>query len=309
MEEKIELIVEESDEGMRIDQYISDNISQLSRTYIKKLIDDSKITVNGKEVKASYKLQGKDEVLINLPEPELLEIEPQNIPIDIVYEDNHVLVVNKPQGMVVHPAPGNYKDTLVNALLYHIDKLSDINGVLRPGIVHRIDKDTSGLLVVAKSDLAHKSLSVQLKEHTITRKYTALVEGIIQEETGIVDAPIGRHVKDRKKMTVTDRNAKDAKTHFKVLKRFSKYTLIECKLETGRTHQIRVHMSYIGHPVVGDLTYGLKRQKLYSKGQLLHASTIGFTHPETGEYVEFSCPIPEYFEKVLQELGGNSSTF
>lgn len=303
MKEKIELIVEESHEGMRIDQYISDNISELSRTYIKKLIDDSKITVNGKKVKASYKLQGKDEVLIDLPEPESLEIEPQNIPIDVVYEDNHVLVVNKVQGMVVHPAPGNYKDTLVNALLYHIDKLSDINGVLRPGIVHRIDKDTSGLLVVAKSDLAHKSLSVQLKEHTITRKYTALVEGIIQEETGIVDAPIGRHLKDRKKMTVTDRNAKDAKTHFKVLKRFGKYTLIECKLETGRTHQIRVHMSYIGHPVVGDPTYGLKRQKLYSKGQLLHASTIGFEHPETLEYVEFNCELPENFEKVLAELG------
>ncbi len=307
MEEKIELIVEQSYEGTRVDQYISDNISELSRTYIKKLIDDGKITVNAKQVKASYKLQEKDVVLVELPKPEPLEIEPQNIPLDIVYEDDHVLVVHKAQGMVVHPAPGNYKDTLVNALLYHIEKLSDINGVLRPGIVHRIDKDTSGLLAVAKSDLAHKSLSAQLKEHTITRKYTALVEGIIQEETGIIDAPIGRHSKDRKKMTVTDRNAKNAKTHFKVLKRFSKYTLVECRLETGRTHQIRVHMSYINHPVVGDLTYGLKRQKLYSKGQLLHASTIGFDHPETGEYMEFNCPIPDYFEKVLQDLGGRNN--
>lgn len=307
MEEKIELIVEQSYEGTRVDQYISDNISELSRTYIKKLIDDGKITVNAKQVKASYKLQEKDVVLVELPKPEPLEIEPQNIPLDIVYEDDHVLIVHKAQGMVVHPAPGNYKDTLVNALLYHIEKLSDINGVLRPGIVHRIDKDTSGLLAVAKSDLAHKSLSAQLKEHTITRKYTALVEGIIQEETGIIDAPIGRHSKDRKKMTVTDRNAKNAKTHFKVLKRFNKYTLVECRLETGRTHQIRVHMSYIDHPVVGDLTYGLKRQKLYSKGQLLHASTIGFDHPETGEYMEFNCPIPEYFEKVLQDLGGRNN--
>lgn len=309
MEEKIEFIIEKSYEGMRIDQYISDHMSDLSRTYIKKLIDDGKITVNEKKVKASYKLQEENQVLIDIPEPEPLEIEAQNIPIDIVYEDDHVLIVNKPQGMVVHPAPGNYKDTLVNALLYHIDKLSHINGILRPGIVHRIDKDTSGLLVVAKSDLAHKSLSAQLKEHSITRKYTALVEGIIQEETGMVDAPIGRHLKDRKKMTVTDRNAKDAKTHFRVLKRFSKYTLLECRLETGRTHQIRVHMSYIEHPVVGDLTYGLKRQKLYSKGQLLHASTIGFIHPETEEYMEFNAPIPEYFEKVLQDLGASGFVF
>lgn len=302
MEEKIELSVKKENIGIRVDQFVSENISDLSRTYIKKLIDEGKITVGGKEIKASYKLQENNRVLVEVPVLEPIEIEPQNIEIEAIYEDEHVLVVNKAQGMVVHPAPGNYKDTLVNALLYHIDKLSDINGNLRPGIVHRIDKDTSGLLIVAKSDVAHKSISLQLREHTISRKYIALVEGIIQEETGVINAPIGRHTKDRKKMAVTDKNAKNAKTHFKVKRRFDKHTLVECKLETGRTHQIRVHMSFINHPVVGDPTYGLKRQKLYSKGQLLHACSIGFDHPETKEYMEFTCELPEYFEKVLKKL-------
>ncbi|MFZ7122054.1 MAG: RluA family pseudouridine synthase [Eubacteriaceae bacterium] len=288
--------------GKRIDQFLTEVMNEYSRSYIKKLIDDKKILINNLNCKASYKLQNGDCIKIFIPELKELDIKPQKIQLDIVYEDEHLLVVNKPQGMVVHPAPGNYEDTLVNSLLYHVDNLSGINGILRPGIVHRIDKYTTGLLLVAKSDLAHKSLTEQLKEHTINRKYKALVEGIITEEKGTVDAPIGRHKNNRKKMTVTDRNSKRAITHFSVLKRYNKYTLIEAKLETGRTHQIRVHLSFINHPVVGDPTYGYKKQKLYSKGQLLHAYLIGFIHPQTGEYVEFEADLPDYFQNVLEEI-------
>lgn len=302
MKKTYEFTVEEGYGGYRVDQFLSDSIPDLSRTYIKKLTEENSVTINSSRCKVSYKLQVGDEIKVEVPEPEELNIEPQDIPIDIVYEDDHLLVVNKPQGMVVHPAPGNYSDTLVNALLYHIKNLSDINGVLRPGIVHRIDKDTSGLLLVAKSDLAHKSLSAQLKEHTINRKYIALVDGVIQEESGTIDAPIGRHHINRKKMTVTDNNSKSAISQFKVLRRFGKYTLVEVKLKTGRTHQIRVHMNFIGHPVVGDSTYGTIKQKLYSKGQLLHAILIGFDHPATGEYMEFTAEMPEHFTKVLEEL-------
>lgn len=302
MKKTYEFIIEEENLGYRVDQFLSDAIPELSRTYIKKLIEENSVLLNTASCKTSYKLQLGDEVKVEVPEPEELNIEAEDIDIDIVYEDDHVLVVNKKQGMVVHPAPGNYKGTLVNALLFHIKNLSDINGVLRPGIVHRIDKDTSGLLLVAKSDLAHKSLSFQLKEHTINRKYTALVEGNIQEENGTVDAPIGRHHSNRKQMTVTDKNSKSAITQFSVLRRFGKYTLIEAKLQTGRTHQIRVHMTYIGHPVVGDGTYGQKRQNVYSKGQLLHAHLIGFDHPSTGEYMEFTAELPGYFTKVLNGL-------
>ncbi|MPW26023.1 RluA family pseudouridine synthase [Alkalibaculum sp. M08DMB] len=295
-------IIKEQDLKKRLDQFLSEVIPDLSRTYIKKLIEDDNVTVNLDKSKVSYKLQEGDEVQIGVPTPEKINVEPQDINLDIVYEDEHLVVVNKVQGMVVHPAPGNYSDTLVNALLFHIKDLSDINGVYRPGIVHRIDKDTSGLLVVAKSDLAHKSLSIQLKDHTINRKYIALVEGTIVEENGTIDAPIGRHQNNRKKMTVTDKNSKNAITHFKVIRRFNKNTLIEAKLKTGRTHQIRVHMSFIGHPVVGDNTYGLIKQKLYSKGQLLHAYLLGFDHPSTGEYMEFSSEVPKYFQAVLDEL-------
>ncbi len=302
MKKTYEFTIEEQNVGYRVDQFLSDAIPEISRTYIKKLIEENSVMINTANCKSSYKLQLGDKVNVEVPEPEELNIKAQDIQIDIVYEDEHVLVVNKPQGMVVHPAPGNYEGTLVNALLFHIKKLSDINGVLRPGIVHRIDKDTSGLLIVAKSDLAHKSLSEQLKEHTINRVYMALVEGVILEETGTIDAPIGRHQNNRKKMTVTDKNSKNAITHFTVLRRFIKNTLIEAKLETGRTHQIRAHMTFIGHPVVGDSTYGLKRQNLYAKGQLLHAYLIGFDHPATGEYMEFTCEPPLYFKKVLDGL-------
>lgn len=302
MKKTYEFTIDEENLGYRVDQFLSDAIPELSRTYIKKLIEENSIIINSTRCKTSYKLQFGDKVIVEVPEPEVLDIKAENIEIDIVYEDDHVLVVNKPQGMVVHPAPGNYQGTLVNALLYHIENLSDISGVLRPGIVHRIDKDTSGLLLVAKSDLAHKSLSNQLKAHTINRKYIALVEGYIQEESGTIDAPIGRHHTNRKQMTVTDKNSKNAITQFSVLRRFSKNTLIEAKLKTGRTHQIRVHMTFIGHPVVGDATYGLKKQNLYSKGQLLHARLIGFDHPATGEYMEFISELPDYFTKVLKGL-------
>lgn len=298
--EKYEYTLGEEDLGKRIDVFLSEN-TDLSRSSIKKYMEDGCIKVNDAICKASYKLQQGDKIVASIPDKSI-EIEAQNIEIDVLYEDKDLLVVNKPQGMVVHPAPGNYKDTLVNSLLFHIDTLSSINGEMRPGIVHRIDKDTSGLLVVAKSDLAHKSLSIQLKEHTICRKYIALVEGIVEDTMGTVDAPIGRDEKNRKRMAVRDRNSKNAVTHFNVIKRYSKNTLIEAKLETGRTHQIRVHMSFIGHPLVGDNLYGYKRQKLYSKGQLLHASLLGFIHPDTGQYMEFSVKLPKYFEEVLEKL-------
>ncbi|MFZ7132038.1 MAG: RluA family pseudouridine synthase [Eubacteriales bacterium] len=292
----------DEDIGHRIDYYISNLMEEWSRTYIKTLIEKGHIFVNDLTCKPSYKLQPGDVVEIHLPSPRDLTIEPQEIDLDIRFEDDHVLVVNKPQGMVVHPASGNYKNTLVNALLFHIERLSSINGVMRPGIVHRIDKDTSGLLLVAKSNKAHQSLSEQLKEHTINRKYMALVEGIITEDNGTIDAPIGRDPHHRKKMMVIQRNSKNAITHFNVIKRFTHHTLIEAKLETGRTHQIRVHMNFIHHPVVGDDTYGYRKQDIYNKGQLLHAYFIGFIHPDTAKYMEFKVDLPDYFEDVLQEL-------
>ena len=238
-----------------------------------------------------------------MPEPEILSVEPEDIPLDIVYEDEDVLVVNKPRGMVVHPAVGNYTGTLVNAILYHCgERLSSINGVIRPGIVHRIDKDTSGLLMIAKNNMAHESLSAQLAEHSITRRYTALVYHNLSKDTGTVDAPIGRDPKNRLRMAVTTQNSKRAVTHWTVLERFGKYTLIEAKLETGRTHQIRVHMSHIKHPLVGDMVYGPKKQALTEEGQMLHARVLGFVHPRTGEYMEFERPLPEEFEQVLRKV-------
>lgn len=287
--------------GKRIDKILTQVLKDYSRTQIQLLIQNQNVQVNGKVVKASYKLEENDEILVHIPEAESTDILPEDIPLDVVYEDSDVIVVNKPSGMIVHPSPGIYTGTLVNALLYHCHDLSGINGVMRPGIVHRIDKETSGLLMVAKNDKAHQSLSEQLQEHTVTRRYLALVHGVIPHEFGRIEAPIGRDPNDRQKMTCTDKNAKDAITNFKVVERFDDMTLVECRLETGRTHQIRVHMQYIGHPVYGDPQYGLKRDDT-SHGQYLHAKILGFIHPSTGEEMYFESDLPDYFEEKLEEL-------
>lgn len=297
------LEVSEGEEG-RLDKYLSDKLEDMTRSYLKKLISDDKVVlVNGNPTKPNYKLKPGDIIELTVPEPIELEIKAENIPLDIVYEDNDMLVVNKPQGMVVHPAAGNYTGTLVNALLYHCgDSLSGINGEKRPGIVHRIDKDTSGLLLVAKNDNAHQKLSSQIKEHSLTRAYKALVHGNIKQDSGRIDAPIGRHPSDRKKMTVTDKNSREAVTNFRVIERYGRYTFVECILETGRTHQIRVHMSKNGHPIVGDKTYGVKKEEFNLAGQLLHAYKVGFIHPVSGEYMEFVSELPDYYMNVLDRL-------
>ena len=302
MEEgRIELQADVSE--VRIDAWLSKNTDGLSRSYIQKLIEDGAVTVNNKATKANYKLKAGDIVVIDLPAPEKLDVLAEDIKLDILYEDTDIIIINKPKGMVVHPAAGNYTGTLVNALMKHCgDSLSDINGIIRPGIVHRIDKDTSGILVVAKSNRAHEKLSEMLKEHNINRIYVAVAEGIIREETGKVDAPIGRHPIDRKKMAVNTKNGRRAVTHFKVLERFKDTTYLELKLETGRTHQIRVHMSFIGHPLLGDEVYGKKKKISGLEGQALHARLLGFNHPVTGEYIEFEAPPPESFNKLLEEL-------
>ncbi|MCH4890238.1 RluA family pseudouridine synthase [Acidaminobacter sp. JC074] len=300
--ERIELIVKEN---KRIDAIIASELADVSRSYVQKIIEDGCVYVNDKEVTSKkLKLKVDDVIVINMPEPEKLEVLAEDIPIDIVYEDDDLMIINKPVGMVVHPAPGNYTGTLVNALMFHSEKLSSINGVIRPGIVHRIDKDTSGLLMIAKTDQAHQSLADQLKEHSITRKYVAIVHGCISSETGTVKAPIGRSPKDRLKMAVNERNGKEATTHFRVIKRFKNYTYIECQLETGRTHQIRVHMAYIGHPLLGDPVYGVKKPKIKHEGQLLHAKTLGFVHPSTGEEVLFDSEVPEIFETMFKKIKG-----
>lgn len=303
-ENKYEFYVDENQKGTRIDLLLSTNLEGTSRSFIQKLFEKGNIKVNGELCTSKkYKVSENDMVEITIPEPEMLTVEAENIPIGIVYEDDDVLIVNKPKGMVVHPAVGNYTGTLVNAIMYHCgDRLSSINGVIRPGIVHRIDKDTSGLLMIAKNDKAHESLSAQLAEHSITRKYIALVYDNIKEDEGTVDAPIGRDPKNRLRQAVTDLNSKRAVTHYKVLERFGKYTLIQAQLETGRTHQIRVHMSYIKHPLVGDLVYGPKKQSIAVEGQMLHAKVLGFVHPRTGEYMEFDSELPEYFEEILRKL-------
>ncbi len=289
--------------GKRLDVFLAEVLGDLTRSRIQKLIAEGCITVNGTVVRANYKLRDEDVVEVEIPEAKETQIQPEEISLDIVYEDEHMLVVNKPQGMVVHPAAGNYSGTLVNALMAHCGhNLSGINGEIRPGILHRIDKDTSGLLMVAKNDKAHLGLSEQIKEHSLTREYLALVHGRIKEDSGTIDAPIGRDEKDRKKMTITQKNSKDAVTHFFILERFEKYTFIRCRLETGRTHQIRVHMSKKGHPIVGDPVYGTKKEDFKLNGQLLHAHMIGYVHPVNGEYMEFSRPVPEYFEEVLEKL-------
>lgn len=305
-QERFEFLIGEEHQSTRIDLVLSLQLPEISRSFIQKLLEKGMVKVNG-QVCTSKKYKGSKDDLVEvmLPEPEPLKVEAENIPLDIVYEDQDLLVVNKPRGMVVHPAAGNENGTLVNAVLYHCgDSLSSINGVIRPGIVHRIDKDTSGLLVVAKNDMAHESLSAQLAEHSITRRYEALVFNNFNEDSGTVNAPIGRDPYNRLRQAVTDLNSKHAVTHWKVLERFGNYTLIEARLETGRTHQIRVHMAHIKHPLVGDGTYGPKKQPFGVEGQLLHAKILGFIHPRTGEYMEFERPRPEIFEKTLKKLRG-----
>jgi len=303
--EIIELEAMNCDAGKRIDVFLAEKIDGYSRSYLKKVIEDKLVTVCGEVKKANYKLKLGDKIKVLMPSPVNLEIKPEDIDIDVIYEDDVLLVVNKPQGMVVHPAHGNYRGTLVNALLKRCHGLSGINGVIRPGIVHRIDKNTSGVIVVAKTNEAHLDLSQQLKNHTIERKYIALLEGRLKEEKGTIDAPIGRDPFNRKKMAVTSKNSKNAVTHYRVLELFKANTLIEARLETGRTHQIRVHMAYIGHPVVGDTVYGYKKQRFKLEGQLLHAALLGFVHPVTKKYMEFTAPLPDYFEKILNTLRSN----
>ena len=289
--------------GVRLDKFISDANIDLSRSAAVNLIENGAVLVNDSVVSKKYKLSQGDIVVVNVPDPTPYEAKAENIPLDIVYEDEYLLVVNKPKGMVVHPAAGNYDGTLVNALLYHCgDSLSGINGILRPGIVHRIDKDTSGLLIVAKNDFSHRSLAEQIKEHSFTREYESIVFGNLKNDEGTVDAPIGRNPKDRKKMCVTDKNSKNAVTHYEVLEEFSGYSFVRLKLETGRTHQIRVHMAYLGHPVAGDPLYGSKDRFGMLRGQCLHAGLIGFTHPTTGERIRLEAPLPEYFTNFLRRI-------
>ena len=299
--EKTLIKVDEQDEGLRIDKYLSNIFKDKSRSFIQGLIEKENVKVNSKTLKSNYKLKKADEIEIMIPEPEILSVEAENIPIDIVYEDEDVIVVNKAQGMVVHPAPGNYNGTLVNALLYHCNDLSSINGVIRPGIVHRIDKDTSGILVIAKNDDAHNKLSEQLKDHSMKREYYALIEGRLKNNDGTIDKPLGRCKKDRLKIGIIE-DGKRAVTHYEVVERYNGYTLVKCVLETGRTHQIRVHMASIGFPLVGDPLYGFKRQKFKLEGQVLHARTLGFIHPRTGEYMEFTSELPQYFCDLINKL-------
>ncbi len=304
---KLCLQAEAAYEGLRIDKYLAEVMTDYSRSFLQKQLKDKNVTVNGCPVKASYKVSEDDEIAVAIPASQEPDILPQDIPLDILYEDEQLLVVNKPKGMVVHPSAGHYSDTLVNALMFHCrGQLSGINGVLRPGIVHRIDMDTTGALVVCKTDLAHQSLAAQLKEHSITRRYRAIVHGNLKDSQGTVEGPIGRHPVERKKMAVNVAKGKEAITHYRVLEQLKGYTYVECQLETGRTHQIRVHMSSIGHPLLGDLVYGPKKCPFPSlKGQTLHAMVLGFLHPVTGEYMEFQAPLPEYFETLLKKLAKN----
>lgn len=301
-EEIREFLVEEDEEGDRLDVYLADQFVDMSRSYIQKIIKDKKVTVNGKIEKAKYLVKEEDKIVIEIPKPKVLEVVPQDIPIEIVYEDDDIIIVNKPQGMVVHPAPGNYEDTLVNAILYHCKgNLSSINGVIRPGIVHRIDKDTSGILMIAKNNNAHNCLAEQLKDHSITREYEFICHGVFKEDNVTVDRPIGRNPKDRLKMAIVP-NGKRAVTHFEVIERFNGYTHVRARLETGRTHQIRVHAMSINHPLVGDPVYGPKNSKIKLNGQALHAKKLGFIHPTTKEYIEFDSELPDYFQKLLEKL-------
>ncbi|WP_017151194.1 RluA family pseudouridine synthase [Bacillus bingmayongensis] len=300
MSEVVQVTVAEEQKNERIDRFVAGVNNEWSRTQVQQWIKDGVVTVNGNTIKGNYKVKANDEIAVAIPEPEELDILPEDMNLEVYYEDADVLVVNKPRGMVVHPAPGHTSGTLVNGLMHHCKDLSGINGVMRPGIVHRIDKDTSGLLMVAKNDMAHESLVNQLVAKTVTRRYKAIVHGVIPHDKGIIDAPIARDKKDRQSMTV-DENGKHAVTHFQVLERFKDFTLVECRLETGRTHQIRVHMKYIGYPLAGDPKYGPKKT-LDINGQALHAGILGFDHPRTGEYIEFEAPVPAVFEEVLNVL-------
>lgn len=292
-------------EGTRLDVGVTEVVVGKSRSYVQSLIEEGHVLVNGSVKKSNYKIRLGDQIQVVVPPPRELKVDPENIPLEIVYEDEDVLVVNKPRGMVVHPAPGAWTGTMVNALLYHCRSLSGINGVLRPGIVHRIDKDTSGLLVVAKNDLAHQGLAEQIKAHSMARQYLAIVHGVLYEPSGTVDAPIGRDHCDRKKMAVIFHNSKRAITHYDVLERFKDFTYVQARLETGRTHQIRVHMAYLKHPVLGDPLYGPKRNPFDVHGQMLHAKHLGFVHPRTGENLEFDAPPPEIFASVLDQIKQN----
>lgn len=301
MSELLTLLCTAEDCGKRIDKFISDNAEMLTRSAVQGLIGKNAVTADGKAVSKNYKIRGTETIEVEIPDAEPMDAVPENIPLDIVYEDDDLLVVNKPKGMVVHPAHGNYHGTLVNALLYHCgDSLSGINGVIRPGIVHRIDKNTSGLLIVAKNDKAHLHLAEQIKAHSFTREYEAIVSGSLKQESGTVDAPIGRHKTDRKKMCVTAENSRNAVTHYSLIRQFGGYAHIKCRLETGRTHQIRVHMAYIGNAVLGDDVYGKAYKGI--EGQCLHARKIGFIHPTTEEYMEFSSDLPDYFTAILNKL-------
>ena len=300
---KQEYIVPEKSSGLRIDKFLTESCPDYTRSFLQKLLKSELVEVNGKPVKSSCKTAAGDTVTFEVPEAVEAEITAQEMPLDILYEDEDVILINKPKGMVVHPAAGHYEGTLVNGLMHHCrEQLSGINGVMRPGIVHRIDMDTTGVLIVCKNDLAHNSIAEQLKVHSITRKYYAVVFGSLKDDEGTIHAPIGRHPNDRKKMSINSKNGKDAVTHYKVLERFHGYTLVECRLETGRTHQIRVHMASIGHPLLGDQVYGPAKQPFRLQGQTLHAGVLGFLHPRTGEYMEFSAPLPKYFEELLEKL-------
>lgn len=300
---QISLQVDETYMDERLDKFLSAMLPDQSRSYLQKIIKDGNVLVNGEPKKSSYRLEDGDEVTADLPELKSPDIEPENIPLDILYEDDSILMVNKPKGMVVHPSAGHYTGTLVNAVLWHCQgQLSGINGVSRPGIVHRIDKDTTGVLVVCKNDAAHNAVAAQLKEHSITRKYRTIVHGVIKEDEGTVDAPIGRHPTERKKMASGVKNGKRAVTHYRVLERFQGYTYVECQLETGRTHQIRVHMASIHHPLLGDTVYGPAKDSHHLEGQTLHAMVLGLIHPVTGEYLEVEAPLPEYFENLLKKF-------
>ena len=290
-------------QGVRIDKFLSEACDGLSRSYLQKLLKSELVEVDKRTVKNSYKLSAGERIEFEVPEAAEPEIKAEDIPLDIIYEDSDIILVNKPKGMVVHPAAGHYSQTLVNGLMYHCrNGLSGINGVLRPGIVHRIDMDTTGVLIVCKNDFAHNAIAEQLKVHSITRKYFAIVHGVIQEDEGTVDAPIGRHPVDRKKMSINRKDGKEAVTHYRVLERFRQFTYVECQLETGRTHQIRVHMASIGHPLLGDSVYGPSKSPFKLQGQTLHAGVLGIVHPRTGNYMEFSAPLPEYFSELLDKL-------
>lgn len=302
--ELLTFTVNPDDENLRIDKYLAGQIENLSRSYLQKLLREEQVLVNGSPVKANYKVEAEDEIRIRIPRDQEPQIEPEDIPLDILYEDQDLLVVNKPKGMVVHPAAGHYSHTLVNALMYHCgDSLSGINGILRPGIVHRIDKDTTGALAVCKNDLAHQSLAAQLAVHSITRRYRAIVHGNLKDDEGTIAGSIGRDPADRKKMAMNVKNGKPAVTHYCVLERLKGYTYVECTLETGRTHQIRVHMASLGHPLLGDELYGPKKCPVKNlQGQTLHAMTLGFIHPRTGQYLECTAPLPAYFEELLKKF-------